>query len=53
LLVTFDAKGTVVAADRGPVGQIEVLGALLSKELGVLVVTSSADTVSIFTLIPR
>ena len=53
LLLSFDAKGTVVAADSGPVGQKEVLGAVLSKELGVLVVTSSADTVSIFTLIPR
>jgi hypothetical protein len=53
LLLTFDAKGTVIAADSGPVGQREVLGAVVSKELGVLVVTSSADTVSIFTLIPR
>ena len=53
LLLSFDAKGTVVAADSGPVGQKEVLGAVLSKELGLLVVTASADTVSIFTLIPR
>jgi hypothetical protein len=53
LLLTFNAKGAVVAADSGPVGQREVLGVLLSKELGVLVVTSSADAVSIFTLIPR
>ena len=53
LLLTFDAKGGVVAANSGPVGQKEVLGAVLSKELGLLVVTSSADTVSIFTLIPR
>jgi hypothetical protein len=53
LLLTFDTKGAVIAADSGPVGQKEVLGAMLSKELGVLVVTSSADTVSIFTLIPR
>ena len=53
LLLTFDTKGTVIAADSAPVGQKEVLGAMLSKELGVLVVTSSADTVSIFTLIPR
>jgi hypothetical protein len=53
LLLTFNAKGVVVAADSGPIGQREVLGAVLSKELGVLVVTSSADTVSIFTLIPR
>ena len=53
LLLTFNAKGTVVAADSGPIGQKELLGAILSKELGVLVVTASADTVSIFTLIPR
>ena len=53
LLLTFNAKGTVVAADSGPVGQKEVLGAVISKELGLLVVTSSANTVSIFTLIPR
>jgi len=53
LLLTFDTRGAVIAADSAPVGQKEVLGAMLSKELGVLVVTSSADTVSIFTLIPR
>jgi hypothetical protein len=53
LLLTFDTKGVVIAADSGPVGQKEVLGAVLSKELGLLVVTASADTVSIFTLIPR
>ena len=53
LLLTFDAKGTIIAADSGPVGQKEVLGALVSKELGVLVVTSSAESVSIFTLIPQ
>ena len=53
LLLTFDAKGAITAGDSGPIGQKEVLGALLSKELGLLVVTSSADTVSIFTLIPR
>jgi hypothetical protein len=53
LILTFDSKGTITAADSGPAGQREVLGALVSKELGVLVVTSSAETVSIFTLIPR
>jgi hypothetical protein len=53
LLLSFDAKGTVVAANSGPAGQKEVLGAVLSKELGLLLVTASADTVSIFTLIPR
>ncbi len=53
LILTFDSKGTITAADSAPAGQREVLGALVSKELGVLVVTSSAETVSIFTLIPR
>ena len=53
LLLTFDAKGAITAADSGPIGQKELLGAILSKELGLLVVTASADTVSIFTLIPR
>lgn len=53
LILSFDAKGTVIAADSGPAGQKEVLGALISKDLGVLVLTSSAETVSIFTIIPR
>jgi len=53
LLLTFDTKGAIIAADSGPVGQKEVLGVLVSKELGLLVVTSSAESVSIFTLIPR
>ena len=53
LILSFDAKGAVVAADSAPVGQKEVLEVLVSKDLGVLVVTSSAETVSIFTLIPR
>ena len=53
LILSFDSKGRITAANSGPVGQREVMGALLSKELGVLVVTSSAEAVSIFTLIPR
>jgi hypothetical protein len=53
LILSFDLKGSIIAADSGPVGQRDVIGALLSKELGVLVVTSSAESVSIFTLIPR
>ncbi len=53
LLLTFNSKGAIIAADSGPTGQKELLGAILSKELGVLVVTSSAELVSIFTLIPR
>jgi len=53
LLLTFDAKGLITAADSGPVGQKEVLGLLISKEFGVLALTSSTESVSIFTLLPR
>ncbi len=53
LLLTFDSKGLITAADSGPVGQKEVLGLLISKEFGVLALTSSAESVSIFTLLPR
>jgi hypothetical protein len=41
------------AADSGPIGQKEVLGLLISKEFGVLALTSSTESVSIFTLLPR
>ena len=53
LLITFDSKGIITAADSGPIGQIEVLGLIISKEIGVLALTSSAESVSIFTLLPR
>ena len=53
LLLTFDSKGIITAADSGPIGQKEVLGLLNSKEFGVLALTSSAELVSIFTLLPR
>ena len=53
LLLTFDSKGLITAADSGPVGQKEVVGVLISKEFGVLALTSSAESVSIFTLLPR
>lgn len=53
LLLTFDSKGLITAADSGPVGEKEVLGLLISKEFGVLALTSSAESVSIFTLLPR
>ena len=53
LLLTFDSKGAITAADSGAVGQREVLGLLISKEIGVLALTSSAESVSIFTLLPR
>ena len=53
LLLTFDSKGLITAADSGPVGQKETLGLLISKEFGVLALTSSTESVSIFTLLPR
>ena len=53
LLLTFDSKGLITAADSGPTGQKEVLGLLISKEFGVLALTSGAELVSIFTLLPR
>jgi hypothetical protein len=53
LLLTFDSKGVITAASSGPIGQREVLGLLISKELGVLALTSSAESVSIFTLLTR
>jgi hypothetical protein len=53
LLLTFDSKGVITAASSGPVGQKEVIGLLISKELGVLALTSSAESVSIFTLLTR
>ena len=53
LLLTFDSKGVITAADSGPVGQKELLGLIISKEIGVLALTSSAESVSIFTLLPR
>jgi len=53
LLLTFDSKGVITAADSAPSGQREVLTVLNSKELGVLALTSSAEAVSIFTPNPR
>ena len=53
LLLTFDSKGLITAANSAPTGQGEVLSVLNSKELGVLALTSSAESVSIFTPNPR
>jgi len=53
LLLTFDSKGVITAANSGPIGQNDLLGLLISKELGVLALTSSAESVSIFTLLTR
>jgi hypothetical protein len=50
LLLTFDAKGVITAGYSAPTEQKDVLGLYLSKDLGLLCITSSAETVSIFTL---
>ena len=50
LLLTFDAKGVITAGYSAPIEQKDVLGLYLSKDLGALCITSSAETVSIFTL---
>ena len=50
LLLTFDAKGVITAGYSAPIEQNDVLGLYVSKDLGLLCITSSADTVSIFTL---
>ena len=48
LLITFNSKGVISGADSAPIGQRLLIGSLESKDLGPLVVTSSADIVSIF-----
>ena len=50
LLLTFDAKGVITAGLSAPIEQKDVLGLYLSKDLGLLCITSSAETVSVFTL---
>ena len=50
LLLTFDAKGVITGGYSAPAEQKEVLGLYLSKDLDPLCITSSAETVSIFTL---
>ena len=50
LLLSFDAKGVITAGYSAPTEQKDVLGLYLSKDLGLLCITSSAETVSVFTL---
>lgn len=48
LLITFNSKGAISAADSAPVGQRSLIGSLDSKDFGPMVIASSADLVSIF-----
>jgi len=50
LLLTFDAKGAITGGYSAPIEQIDVLGLYLSKDFGIMCISASADTVSIFTL---
>jgi len=50
LLISFDSKGVINGGYSAPNEQIQLLGLFASKDLGILCITSSADTVSIFTL---
>lgn len=50
LLLSFSGTGVINDAYSVPIDQSEVLGALSSKDLGVLCLTSSAEAISIFTL---
>ncbi len=50
LLITFDAKGVITGGYSAPVDQKQTLGLYASKDLGLLCITSSAESVSIFTL---
>jgi hypothetical protein len=50
LLLVFDAKGVITAGYSVPIEQKEVQGLYLSKDFGIMCISASADTVSIFTL---
>lgn len=50
LLLTFGGTGEINGAYSAPTDQREVLGALYSKDLGVLCLTAGAEMISIFTL---
>ena len=50
LLLSFDAKGVITAGYSVPTEQKEVLGLYVSKDLGLICMTSNTETVSIFTL---
>ncbi|MSO42814.1 MAG: hypothetical protein EXQ76_01080 [Candidatus Planktophila sp.] len=50
ILLTFDTKGSISGAFSAAIDQREVVGLSSSKELGVICLTASAETISIFTL---
>ena len=49
LLLSFDGKGRITGAFSVPTDQNKVLGALYSKNLGLLCLTSNSEAISIFT----
>ena len=50
ILIAFDGKGAITGAFSAPSDQQEVVALVESKTLGVLCLTSDADSTSIFTL---
>ena len=50
LLINFDSKGAIAGAFSAPIEEKQVLGLVSTADFGLLCLTSSADTVSIFTL---
>ena len=50
ILLTFDTKGSISGAFSAAIDQREVVGLSSSKELGVICLTASTETISIFTL---
>ena len=50
IVLTFDSKGVITAASSAPSDQREALGLVISKTLGVLCVSASSETISIFSL---
>ena len=51
ILIAFDAKGGIKQAFSAPVDQRDVVALIASKTLGLLCLTSNADSISIFSLI--
>ncbi len=50
IVLIFDSKGAVVSAYATPINQREVVGLVSNKSLGLLCVSASKDSVSIFAL---
>jgi len=50
ILLKFDSKGAIIEASFAPSDQSEIIAITNSKELGILCLTKSAQTISVFTV---